>query len=108
MYLRGLDFSSALKISNGRSTKNSNLEKKSDFKSGTSRDKMIYEAICDLRKNSNWFCWKKILQTLKYLDSKCGYFLFNSIGFTNCCPCPMRKISLATGEGHECKSGYTL
>ena len=51
--LRGLDFSAALKIS----TKNSDGEKKLDFRSGTSRDKIKYEARSGIKqrgKTSDW------------------------------------------------------
>ena len=65
----------------------------------------------DSRKKSDWFCYKKISQKLKYLNFKCeqsedifSFYLFVS----PLCACPMRKTSLATGEMCEWKSGFSV
>ena len=65
----------------------------------------------DSIKESDWFRCEKISQKLKYLNFKCEQsekIFFRPVLFVlPLCACPMRKISLATSEKREWKSGLS-
>ena len=59
------------------------------------------------RKKFDWFRCEKISQKLKIQMRKERKIFFRPVLFVSpLCACPMRKISLATSEKREWKSGF--